>query len=344
MSERHKKIHVGLRKTSRPLLESLDIPPLLSARPPSRITITSQTCSRSETPRSGNLSRASSNRKLACSSQTCSSSPSCMKTNPDLCSHGLKEIKKETSQCSGTCHSHTMKISDTKIKITYIKRDSITPCGSDICPAALSSDEHSACSLVSPRASKDQLKTASGKKNKNVPSVNKQSDKKNPTLMKDDAKGSCGKRKHDVAETATHPNTDNASTGLKTKNVKSSKKDVPKDGSCNLSLCSPTLDVDTSSPPHGLTSLPVSPNKSCVIPDCQVPTTESKTLTNAKPVKKDQKKKIEKKKVGSDSCACPETDSPPPVQKKCSCHFPPAFNQFGCTGNITGNCNCASHS
>lgn len=48
---------------------------------------------------------------------------------------------------------------------------------------------------------------------------------------------------------------------------------------------------------------------------------------------------VKEKKI---TCPCPEIEEPQEVQKKCSCHFPPAFNQYGCTGNISGTCNCAS--
>lgn len=30
----------------------------------------------------------------------------------------------------------------------------------------------------------------------------------------------------------------------------------------------------------------------------------------------------------------------PPGERQCDCHFPPAFNQITCTGNISGSCNC----
>lgn len=41
-------------------------------------------------------------------------------------------------------------------------------------------------------------------------------------------------------------------------------------------------------------------------------------------------------KMRSDACAsvCQ------PAEVTCACHFPPAFSQFGCTGNINGNCGC----
>lgn len=41
-------------------------------------------------------------------------------------------------------------------------------------------------------------------------------------------------------------------------------------------------------------------------------------------------------KMSADACAMCHSSK----ETTCPCHFPPAFSQFGCTGNINGNCGC----
>ncbi|KAJ0169906.1 hypothetical protein K1T71_014512 [Dendrolimus kikuchii] len=93
--------------------------------------------------------------------------------------------------------------------------------------------------------------------------------------------------------------------------------------SCSMTMCAPRSNVKCAS-------------------DNELPKS-STNLTSPLPKNADKSKDLKPQSVGVSSNNCTSALCPGNETKaQCDCRYPPAFRQFGCTGNIAGNCDCAS--
>ncbi|KAL0808500.1 hypothetical protein ABMA28_012945 [Loxostege sticticalis] len=160
-----------------------------------------------------------------------------------------------------------------------------------------------------------------------------------------------------TTDTGTHPIPDTGEAEMLMSDVKDSGVDDaasrPSMPGVDSKCCCPHLSNDTRG-----SSLRTTFNLPDV--DTDEPSHKVPPVTCSCPKEDVTDKKDETKNVSSLTCSCPKVDiitdkkedetkniscsypesKKTKITKKCDCHFPPAFNKFCCTGNISGNCNC----